>query len=91
METNGLVWYTATLSIFAVLSPFSWLLYHYYWTTEIVFVIAGIFTVNFVLFFIKVLHDCYPSNRGSDTPSQQIMHEKEQDPPIESLYPTSLN
>ncbi|VDL33932.1 unnamed protein product [Hymenolepis diminuta] len=91
METNGLVWYTATLSIFAVLSPFSWLLYHYYWTTEVVFVIAGIFTVNFVLFFIKLLRDCYPSSRKFDTPSQQIMHEKEQDPTIESLYPSCLS
>lgn len=91
METNGLVWYTATLSIFAVLSPFSWFLFHYYWTTKIAFVISGIFIVNLVFLLINLLRECYFSNRSLDTPSQKNLHETEQDLTPESLYPVPLN
>lgn len=89
METNGLVWYTATLSIFAVLSSISSLLYYHYWPSKVVFVVSGIVVVNFILLSIKLVRDLWHAIQKSNRPVHQQTG-METSRGVESLQPGTV-
>lgn len=96
MDTNGLLWYSATLVIVAVLNPITWLLYHYRWITGMVFVVVVTVLVDCLLLFIELIRK-WVSRRVSEakpsvnrTLALQFEDEKEQTPAVESLEPSAL-
>ncbi|KAM7540801.1 hypothetical protein Aperf_G00000027107 [Anoplocephala perfoliata] len=98
MDTSGLLWYSATLVIVAVLNPISWLLYHYRFITGIVFVVVTTVLFDCLLLSIEMIRNwILPRMAGEPKPtqirtvhSQAIEGEKERVPAIESLKPSAL-
>ncbi|KAL5111554.1 Seipin [Taenia crassiceps] len=55
LETGGLRWYAATLSISAVLNPILWLIYRYAWLVGFVFVTAVTLALDCLIFCGRML------------------------------------